>query len=152
MCVEILRAIKPHVTNWSGHSHKMRARYGVFICALRVFRHISVNEFLAFELHVGHRSVVFICHSVVEHFNCMWLLYSVTADRMGENCLCRHRTEEHQTKQLHMAQWTAYHRRIPKLSRRLVYGGPSVACCVTTVQCLWTLASCRNTVEGCWLP
>ena len=50
----------------------MRARYGVFICALRVFRQISVNEFLAFELHVGHRSVVFICHQ--------WLSTSTACD------------------------------------------------------------------------
>ena len=61
-------------------SHKMRARYGGFLYrALRLYRHISVNEFWAFELYAGYRSVVFICLSVVERFS------PVTADRESEN-------------------------------------------------------------------
>ena len=98
---------KAHMTNWSGRSNKMRVRYGGFLYrALGLYRHISVNEFSGLELHVEHRSVVFICCSVVEHFNCKWPLYSVTADRACENC---YGTEERQTKQSDMAQWTAYH-------------------------------------------
>ena len=53
-------------------------------------------SFVAFELYVGHRSMVFICCSAVEHFNCKWPLYSVTANCACENCLCRGRTEKHQ--------------------------------------------------------
>jgi len=62
--------------------------------------------------------VVFVRRSMVERFNCKWPLYSVTADRVRENCLRWCRTEERQTKQSDMAQWTAYHRRTPKLSGR----------------------------------
>jgi len=75
-------------------------------------------SFAVFELHIGHRSVIFTCRSVVERFNCKWPLYSITADRVCENCLCRCGTEERQTKQSDMPQWTAYHRRTPKLSGR----------------------------------
>ena len=39
------------------------------------FCHIPVNE--ACKLYVGHGSIIFICHSMVECFNCKWPLYLV---------------------------------------------------------------------------
>ena len=93
-------------------------------------------SFAAFKLYVGHRSVVFICRSAVECFNCKWPLYSVTADRARKNCLCRCGTEERQTKQSNKAQWIAYHQRTPKLSgRRQAY----CFCSVRSVSPLSTI-------------
>ena len=112
-------------------------------------------SFVAFELYVGHRSVVFICRSaVVEHFDCKWPLYSVTANRAWENCLCQGRTEEHQTKQMDMdclpsENTKTFWKKVSLLMVELLY-----VVCVVSHRCptwyLWFMASCRNTVGGCW--
>ena len=72
----------------------------------------------ACKLYIGHRSMVFICRSVVEHFNCKWSLYSVSADHAYDNCVCQRVTEDCQKKQSDRDQGIAYHQRIPKLSGR----------------------------------
>ena len=95
-------------------------------------------SFEALKLHVGHRSVVFTYRSVFERFNCKWPLYSVTANHVHENCLCRCGTEECQTKQSEMPQWTAYHWRTPKVSgRREIY----CWCCFCSVRSVSPLSN-----------
>ena len=95
-------------------------------------------SFEALKLHVGHRSMVFTYRSVVECFNCKWPLYSVTADCVRENCLCRCGTEERQTKQSEMPQLTAYHWRTPKVSgRREIY----CWCCFCSVRSVSPLSN-----------
>ena len=69
-------------------------------------------------LYVGHWTVVFTCRLVVERFNCKRPLYSVTANCVCKNCLCRGGREELQTKESDTAQKIAYHRRTPKISGR----------------------------------
>lgn len=69
------------------------------------------------KLYIGHRSRV--CYMP---FSSGWLLQLLvtfvlsTTDHTHQNCFCRDRTKEHQTKQSDMPQRVAYyHQRIPKL-------------------------------------
>ena len=67
----------------------MRGRYGGFLSRAVYIVVISPwMSFAALKLYVGHRNVVFICRSVVERFNCKWLLYSYFRPCVWELCRC----------------------------------------------------------------